>query len=281
MTQGLVGGTATPNPPDGVKERKPMRAREDQMPAAGLLQDKVALVTGASMGIGEAIAFDLAANGAHVAFTYRQHAEEAAEVARKIESHCRQALPLQADVSSFDDALRVVEEVRQKLGGLHILVNNAGMNWDGVIWKMTEQQWDRVIAVDLKGTFNYIRAAAPIFREQGYGKIVNITSINGLRGKFGQSNYSAAKGGVIALTKTVARELGRSNVNVNAVAPGLIETDMVRQAPEQVREMALAEIVLGRLGTPEEVAWVVTFLCSERARHITGEVITVDGGQYM
>lgn len=250
-------------------------------PSAGLLQDKVALVTGASMGIGEAIALDLAANGAHVAFTYRRHAEEAAAVAKRIEQCSRKALALQADVASFEEAQRVVGQIRDHMHDLDILINNAGMNWDGVVWKMTEEQWDQVIAVDLKGTFNYIRAAAPIFKEQGSGKIVNVTSINGLRGKFGQSNYSAAKGGVIALTKTVARELGRYNVNVNAIAPGLIETPMVKQAPEQVREMALAEIVLGRLGTPEEVAWVISFLCSERARHISGQVIQVDGGQYM
>ena len=246
-----------------------------------LLEDKVAIVTGASRGIGRAIALDLAANGAHVAVNYRRSADEAREVVRQIEAMGRRGLAIQADVASFADAQRMVETVVKELGGLDILVNNAGINRDSVIWKMTEEQWDEVIAVDLKGTFNYIRAAAPIFKEQGAGKIVNITSINGLRGKFGQSNYTAAKGGVIALTKTVARELGRYNVNVNAVAPGLIETDMVRQAPEKVREMALAEIVLGRLGQPEEVAWVVTFLCSERARHITGEVITVDGGQYL
>jgi 3-oxoacyl-[acyl-carrier protein] reductase len=146
---------------------------------------------------------------------------------------------------------------------------------------MTEEQWDRVIEVDLKGTFNYTRAVTPIFREQAAGKIVNITSINGLRGKFGQTNYSAAKAGVIGFSKACARELGRSNVNVNAVAPGLIETEMVKGAPESVREMALAEIVLGRLGLPEEVAHVVTFLCTEKARHITGQVIQVDGGQYI
>jgi 3-oxoacyl-[acyl-carrier protein] reductase len=233
------------------------------------------------MGIGEAIALDLASSGAHVAFTYRRHVDEAAMVAKHIEERCRQALALQADVASFEEAQRVVEQVRQGLGQLDILINNAGMNWDAVVWKMTEEQWDRVISVDLKGTFNYLRAVAPVFKEQGSGKIVNVTSINGLRGKFGQSNYSAAKGGVIALTKTAARELGRYNVNVNAVAPGLIETPMVQQAPEQVREMALAEIVLGRLGKPEEVAHVVTFLCSEAARHITGQVIQVDGGQYM
>jgi len=125
------------------------------------------------------------------------------------------------------------------------------------------------------------RAAAPIFKEKKGGKIVNVTSINGIRGKFGQSNYSAAKAGIIGLTKTVARELARSNVNCNAVAPGLIETDMIRQAPEDVRQKAIAEIVLGRIGMPEEVAAVVTFLCTEKARHVTGEVIKVDGGQYI
>ncbi len=246
-----------------------------------LLAGKAALVTGGTLGIGRAIVEDLAANGAAVAFTYRRHKEEAEAIVAQINGAGGQAMAFQADVSSFDDAQRVVQEAREALGGLDILVNNAGMNWDGVVWKMTEEQWDRVIAVDLKGTFNYIRAAAPIFKEQGAGKIVNITSINGLRGKFGQANYTAAKGGVIALTKTVARELGRYNVNVNAIAPGLIETEMVRQAPEKVRQMALAEILLGRLGQPQEVAWVVTFLCSEKARHITGEVISVDGGQYL
>ena len=246
-----------------------------------LLAGKVAIVTGGTRGIGRAIAEDLALNGADVAINYRRSSQEAEAFVRHLESMGRRGLAVQADVASFADAQRMVETVIQELGRLDILVNNAGINRDGVIWKMTEEQWDQVIAVDLKGTFNYIRAVAPIFKQQGSGKIVNVTSINGLRGKFGQSNYTAAKGGVIALTKTVARELGRYNVNVNAVAPGLIETDMVKQAPEKVREMALAEIVLGRLGQPEEVAWVVTFLCSERARHITGEIITVDGGQYL
>ncbi len=245
------------------------------------LADKVAIVTGGSRGIGQAIAWDLACNGAHVALNYRRSADEAQQLIQQIQGLGRKGLAIQADVASFADAQRMVETVVRELGSLDILVNNAGVNRDSVIWKMSEEQWDEVISIDLKGTFNYIRAAAPIFKEQGSGKIVNVTSINGLRGKFGQSNYTAAKGGVNALTKTVARELGRYNVNVNAVAPGLIETDMVKQAPQQVRDLALSEIVLGRLGTPEEVAWIVTFLCSERARHITGEVITVDGGQYL
>jgi 3-oxoacyl-[acyl-carrier protein] reductase len=245
------------------------------------LEGKVAIVTGGTRGIGRAIALDLAANGADVALNYRKSADLAVELAQTLQGMGRRALVVQADVSSFTDAQVMVEKVLDAFGRLDILVNNAGMNWDGVVWKMTEEQWDRVIEVDLKGTFNYTRAVTPLFREQGSGKIVNITSINGLRGKFGQTNYSAAKAGVIGFTKACARELGRYSVNVNAVAPGLIETEMVKEAPEQVREMALAEIVLGRLGRPEEVAWVVTFLCTEKARHITGQVIQVDGGQYI
>jgi 3-oxoacyl-[acyl-carrier protein] reductase len=245
------------------------------------LEGKVAIVTGGTRGIGRAIALDLAANGADVALNFRKSANLAADLAETIQGMGRRALVVQADVSSYDDAQAMVQAVLDKFGRLDILVNNAGMNWDGVVWKMTEEQWDRVIEVDLKGTFNYTRAVTPAFRAQGSGKIVNITSINGIRGKFGQTNYAAAKAGVIGFTKACARELGRASVNVNAVAPGLIETEMVKEAPERVREMALAEIVLGRLGLPEEVAYVVTFLCTEKARHITGQVIQVDGGQYI
>lgn len=246
-----------------------------------MLEGKRALVTGGSLGIGRAISLDLAASGADVAFTYRRHGEEAMKVAEEIEKMGHRGLALQADVASFEEAQKLVGKVVEEFGGLDILVNNAGMNWDGVIWKMTEEQWDRVIAVNLKGYFNYIRAVVPILKEQGAGKIVNVTSINGLRGKFGQTNYSASKAGIIGLTKALAREMGRYSVNVNAVAPGLIETEMVKEAPDSVKDMALSEIVLGRLGKPEEVAWVVTFLCSDKARHITGHVIQVDGGQYI
>jgi 3-oxoacyl-[acyl-carrier protein] reductase len=245
------------------------------------LEGKVAIVTGGTRGIGKAIVMDLAAQGADIALNYRKSADLAKEHAETIRSMGRKALIVQADVSSFEDAQAMVQNVIDEFGQVDILINNAGMNWDGVVWKMSEEQWDRVINVDLKGTFNYTRAVTPLFREQGSGKIVNITSINGLRGKFGQTNYSAAKAGVIGFTKACARELGRYSVNVNAVAPGLIETEMVKEAPEKVRELALAEIVLGRLGLPEEVAYVVTFLCSEKGRHITGQVIQVDGGQYI
>ncbi len=246
-----------------------------------MLDGKGALVTGGSRGIGAAIVLDLAVNGADVAFTYSARKDAAEEVLQKVKSTGKKSMAIQADVSNFQEAQRVVQQVLQEFGHLEILVNNAGINRDAVVWKMTEEEWDAVIGTDLKGCFNYIRAVAPLFKEQQRGRIVNIVSINALRGKFGQANYSAAKAGVIALTKSVAREMGKFSVTVNAVAPGLIETDMVREAPESVREKALSEIILGRLGQPEDVAYLVTFLCSERARHITGEVIKVDGGQYI
>lgn len=245
------------------------------------LDGKVALVTGGSMGIGTAICIDLARNGADVALTYRKHGDEAKTIAEEIKGMGRKAIAYQVDVSEFEAAQKLVSDVIDEFGHLDILVNNAGMNWDGVIWKMTEEQWDTVMRVDLKGTFNFIRAVSPVFREQNSGKIVNITSINGMRGRFGQSNYTAAKAGAIALTKTVAKELGRSRVNVNAVAPGLIETDMIASMPEDFKDKSKAETVFNALGKPEDVAFLVTFLCSEKSRHITGEVIKVDGGQYI
>lgn len=245
------------------------------------LEGKSAIVTGGSLGIGTAIALKLAECGANVAINYRKHKKEAEEVIRQVEAMGRKGLVIQADISNFEDAAKMVETVLNEFDGIDILVNNAGINRDGVIWKMTEEQWDNVLNINLKGYFNYVRAVSPIFREQKSGKIVNITSINGLRGKFGQSNYTASKAGIIGLTKTVAIELGKYGINVNAVAPGLIETDMVRNAEESVREMAIAEIVLKRIGQPEEVANVVAFLCSDLSRHITGEVIKVDGGQYI
>jgi len=245
------------------------------------LDGKVALVTGGSQGIGTAISLDLAENGADVALTFRRHGDEAKEIAEKIRAMGRQGKEYKVDVSDFDGAQKLVEEVLKEFGHLDILVNNAGMNWDGVVWKMTEEQWDAVINVDLKGTFNFTRAVAPLFREQKSGKIVNITSINALRGKFGQTNYSAAKAGAIGLTKTVAKEMGKYSVNVNAVAPGMILTDMFKELPEEFKQKAAEETVFNRLGNTEDIAHIVTFLVSDKARHITGEVIKVDGGQYI
>jgi 3-oxoacyl-[acyl-carrier protein] reductase len=246
-----------------------------------LLENKNAIVTGGSLGIGAAIALNLAENGANVALNFRKHKDEAAAIIERVKGMGRKGLVVQADVSKFNDAQRMVSTVVEEFGGLDILVCNAGINWDGVIWKMSEEQWDAVIGIDLKGYFNYIRAVAPVFRDQQHGRIVNVTSINGLRGKFGQANYSAAKAGVIGLTKSVARELGKYQVTVNAVAPGLILTEMMAKMPEESKQASLNETVLKRLGEPEDVAHLISFLCSDQARHITGEVIKVDGGQYI
>lgn len=245
------------------------------------LEGKTAIVTGGSIGIGASIAVKLAECGANVALNYRKHKEEAEAVIQRIVQTGRKGLLIQADISNFEDAAKMVKTVTDTFGKVDILVNNAGINWDGVIWKMSEEQWDQVLNINLKGCFNYIRAVAPLLREQQSGKIINVTSINGIRGKFGQSNYSASKAGIIGLTKSVAKELGKYSINVNAVAPGLIETDMMKTADESVRAAALEEIVLKRIGQPEDVANMVAFLCTDLARHITGEVIKVDGGQYI
>lgn len=248
-----------------------------------MLEGKIALVTGGSQGIGAAAALELAREGADVCVTYRSHEEEALDYVKQIETMGRRALALRCDIAVFAEAEAVVRQAVEKLGGLHILVNNAGMNWDGVSWKMTEEQWDRVISVNLKGYFNFTRQAAPIFKAQKYGKIINITSINGLRGKFGQTNYSASKAGIVGFTKALAKELGAFNVNVNAVAPGLIETAMLKgaEARDKIVDLAMGEMALKRLGQPEDLANVIAFLASDKARHITGEVIKVDGGQYI
>ncbi len=245
------------------------------------LEGRNAIVTGGSVGIGAAIAVKLAQDGANVAINYRRHDAEAREVVKAIEAHGRKALAVKADVASMADAERMFAEVIVAFGGVDILVCNAGINRDSVIWKMSEEAWDQVIAVNLKGYFIYNKMAAAHFKDRRFGKIVNITSINGIRGKFAQTNYSASKGGEIALTKALAREMGKFNVNVNAVAPGMVMTDMARNIPAEFLQKALDETVLGRIADPEDVANVVSFLCSDLSRHITGEVIKVDGGQYI
>ena len=245
------------------------------------LDGKIALVTGGSSGIGTAIVQSFAQAGAHVAFTYHSNKAGAESVLAEIEAMGVKGAYFQADMADFAKAQEVVDQVNEKFGTLDILVNNAGANQDKVVWKMTETMWDEVIDTDLKGVFNYIRAASPNFREKKYGRIITVSSINALRGKFGQSNYAAAKAGVIGLSKSVAKELGRSNVTVNVVCPGLIATKMIQSMPDDFKEKAMKEIVLGRIGTPEDVAEVITFLSGDGAKHITGEVIKVDGGQYI
>ncbi len=251
----------------------------------GILQDKTAIVTGGTRGIGEAIVNDLAASGADVAFTYTS--EKSTELAEKIAENVRKMgrkalfIRIKKEESSFDQAQAVIDKVQEDWGKIDILVCNAGINWDGPIWKMKEKQWDHVLNTNLKGYFSYLRAASPIMREQRSGRIVMLTSINGMRGKFGQTNYAASKGGIIAMVKTAAKELGGRGITVNAVAPGLILTDMMDAMPEAAKQASLDETVLKRLGDPDDVAHVVTFFSSDLSRHVTGEVIKVDGGQYI
>ena len=246
-----------------------------------LVKGCVALVTGGGRGIGRAVVQELAAEGADVALTFQRDETSAQEVVDALLAMGRRARAFRADVTDYEQAQQVVREIVGAWGRLDILVNNAGIHQNDVIWAMDEERWDAVVDVNLKGTFNYIRAVAPLFREQKSGKIVSVASIHGLRGRAAGPNYSAAKAGVIGLSKSVARDLGPCGVNVNVVAPGIVETDMVRALPADVRDRFLAEIVLGRIGQPEDVAALVAFLCSDRARHIHGEVIKVDGGQYI
>jgi len=245
------------------------------------LKGKSAIVTGGSIGIGATIAVELARAGADVAINYRKHDTEAKAVAKKIEKLGKKCLVIKADVTNYNDAEAMFKQIIKEFGGLDILVCNAGINKDRVIWKMSEADWDNVMNVNLKGYFIYNKLAAEHFKGKRSGKIVNITSINGLRGKFGQTNYSASKGGIIALTKSLAKELGKFNVNVNALAPGMVMTEMAKKIPPEFLQKAVDETVLGRIASTEDVANVVVFLCSKKSRHITGEVVKVDGGQYI
>ena len=245
------------------------------------LADRVAVVTGGSQGIGAAVCIELARQGCDVALTYVGKPGDADDVVAAVTAAGRQALPLMADSRDAARTDEVFARVADELGDPDILVCNAGITRDATIWSMTDDDWRDVIDVNLTGYFHYVRAAARVFRERRRGRIVNVASINGLRGKFGQANYTAAKGGVIALTKTLARELGKYGVTVNAVAPGMVATEMAADLPQEFRDAAVAETVLRRLATPKDIADVIVFLCTDRARHVTGEIIKVDGGQYI
>lgn len=242
---------------------------------------RVALVTGGSRGLGAEVVRQLARYGADVAFTYLRNETAAAALVKEVEAAERKALAIQADVANYDRASEVVARVQADLGGLHILVCNAGMARGASIAAMSERDWDDVLDVTLKGAFNYIRACSPIFQAQTSGKIVAVGSINGLRGRVGTVSYNAAKAGLVGLIKTTAAELGRFNVNANLVAPGYIETPSQTTTPELIRDLVLKECAIKRLGTAADIAPVIVFLCSEAARHVTGQVIKVDAGQYL
>ncbi|MBI4168429.1 MAG: 3-oxoacyl-ACP reductase FabG [Acidobacteria bacterium] len=233
---------------------------------------EVALVTGGFRGIGRAIAAALARDGAAVAIVDR-------EIDASAERQPSGRLLLKRDVRDFEGAGSAVAEIEERLGPLTIAVLNAGISRDAPSWKLAEEEWREVIDVNLTGAFAYARASARVMRERRRGSIVFISSINGLRGKFGLASYSASKAGLIGLTRTLARELGPRGIRVNAVAPGFIRTDLTGRLERRFLDQALSETALGRLGEPEDVADVVAFLASPRARHITGAVICVDGGQ--
>ncbi len=245
------------------------------------LAGRVVLITGGARGIGAAMARAFAAQHSRLAIC---DVAGTAALARVTEDYTKlgaEARGYECDVRNANNVETMVERTIKDFSAIDVLINNAGVCRDGVVWKLSDANWDMVISTNLTGSFHLIRAVAPHMRRQKSGRIINIASINGMRGKIGQSNYSASKAGVIALTKTVARELGEAGITVNAIAPGFIETDMTSDLSADVKANALAETVLGRLGAPDDIASTALFLSSDGARHITGEVIKVDGGQYI
>lgn len=245
------------------------------------LSNKVAIITGGAAGIGRAITKTLAAYGAKVVINYNRSAEAANALKLEIEAMGGEALIVQADISQFSEAEKLVSAAIQHFGALHIVVNNAGITDDALILRMSEDQFDRVIDTNLKGVWNMSKHAAKTLLKSGYGRIINISSVSGVLGNAGQTNYSAAKAGVIGLTKALAREFASRGVTVNAVAPGFIETDMTRKLSDDIRQQWQAQIPLKRFGQDTEVAEVVAFLASPFGAYITGHTLEVDGGLVM
>ena len=251
--------------------------------AAPDLRGRVAIVTGGSSGIGRAIALALATNGVQVAFNYLDDGPGARREAQKVMGELRElevrVFCRPCDVRDAGDVRAFVAETLEELGGIHILVNNAGIGRDAALWRMADDEWQAVLRTNLDGAFHFIRSVAGPMRAQEWGKIVNVASVHGLIGEFGLANYIASKAGLVGLTRSAAVELGPRNINVNAVAPGYIRTSRLTvRVPAEQLDKARERSVLGRLGDPQDVAGVVLFLCSEAARHITGTVIPVDGG---
>ena len=247
---------------------------------AGSLDGQVAVVTGASRGIGRACAIELARHGASVVVNYVANEEIAQSCAKEIEAAGARALVVQADVSSAEEAKKLIEAAEQEFDKVDILVNNAGVIRDRTVARMASEEWDEVISTDLSSMFYCTSAVVGGMRERNYGRIINMASLIGQMGNIGQANYAAAKAGMIGFTKSAARELARNNITVNAVCPGFIDTDMVASLTDEIRENLLSQIPLGRFGTAEEVAATVRFLCTE-GDFYTGSQLSFNGGQYM
>lgn len=244
---------------------------------------KVAIVTGGATGLGRAIAMEFGKLGCHVAFCFvnmpgRDVTEQALLTETALTAMGVAVLAARCDVRDRQAVDRFVDDTRQKLGGVHFLINNAGIASDGALWRLSEAAWNDVLDTNVTGAFNCMRAVAPIFRSQHYGKIVSVSAHQAERPGFGVANYAASKAALLGLTRAAAVELGPSNVNVNAVAPGFIRTERMAMLPSEVIERAQKSSILGRVAEPEDVAHVISFLCSESARHITGQTIVVDGG---
>ena len=245
------------------------------------LNNTVALVTGGSRGIGKAVVLALADAGADVAFTYKSSTSAAEQLVEELKRKGRRAAAYQSDAKVFDEASRVVDLVMKEFGKIDILVNNAGITRDTLLMRMTEEDWDEVLDTNLKSAFGFSKAASRPMMSQRTGSIINISSIAGIVGNAGQTNYAAAKAGLIGMTKTLAKELSSRNIRVNAVAPGFVETDMTQKLTAQQREALLGMVPMKRTAQPEEIAGVVVFLASQEAAYITGQVVCVDGGLAM
>ncbi len=245
------------------------------------LINKVALVTGGASGIGRTIALELAKQGARVVINYNSSEKEAASLVQEIKDFGGQAISIKANVSNFEQAKLLIKEILAKYDKLHIVINNAGITNDALILRMKEEQFDNVLNINLKGVWNICKHAAKPLLKSGYGRIINISSVSGILGNAGQSNYSASKAGVIGLTKALAREFSSRGVTVNAVAPGFIETKMTEKINPELSEAWKKQIPLKRFGLAIDVAYAVCFLASEKASYITGHTLTVDGGIVM